>query len=62
MEKSVEQTLDFFLQESLTSQESLKDMQLKQKGPHEIVSVSYANEKTTSGTKKQLPKVRNVED
>jgi UDP-4-amino-4-deoxy-L-arabinose formyltransferase/UDP-glucuronic acid dehydrogenase (UDP-4-keto-hexauronic acid decarboxylating) len=56
MEKSVEQTLDFFIQESLTSKELLKDQQTKQKGPHEIVSVSYSKEKTKSKSKKVAPK------
>ncbi len=55
MEQSVEQTLDFFIQESLTSRESLKQQQLKQKGPHEIVSVSYTNEKTKPGARKVAP-------
>jgi UDP-4-amino-4-deoxy-L-arabinose formyltransferase/UDP-glucuronic acid dehydrogenase (UDP-4-keto-hexauronic acid decarboxylating) len=52
MEHSVEQTLDFFLQESLASRESVKDLQLKHKGPHEIVSVSYASERNSSKIKK----------
>ena len=48
MDQSVEQTLDFFIKESLASQESLKEEQSKKKGPHEIVSVSYKNEKAAS--------------
>ena len=52
MEQSVKQTLDFFIQESLSSQKSLKEHQLKQKGLHEIVSVSYADEKTASRVNK----------
>jgi len=45
LEYSVEQTLDFFLQESLASRESVKDLQLKHKGPHKIISVSHTSEK-----------------
>jgi UDP-4-amino-4-deoxy-L-arabinose formyltransferase/UDP-glucuronic acid dehydrogenase (UDP-4-keto-hexauronic acid decarboxylating) len=56
LEYSIEQTLDFFLRESLELKESVKDSQLKHKGPHEIVSVPYTSErdqskiKTMSGT------------
>jgi UDP-4-amino-4-deoxy-L-arabinose formyltransferase / UDP-glucuronic acid dehydrogenase (UDP-4-keto-hexauronic acid decarboxylating) len=52
MEKSVEQTLDFFIQESLTSSGLLKDQQTKQKGQHEIISVSNTKEKTKSRSTK----------
>jgi len=53
LEYSVEQTLDFFLRESLASRESAKDSQLKRKGPHEIVSVSYTSERNSSEIKKR---------
>jgi len=52
LEYSIEQTLDFFLRESLAMKESVKDVQLKHKRLHEIVSVSYINEKTSSEKKK----------
>jgi UDP-4-amino-4-deoxy-L-arabinose formyltransferase/UDP-glucuronic acid dehydrogenase (UDP-4-keto-hexauronic acid decarboxylating) len=45
LEYSVEQTLDFFLRESLASRESVKSSQLKLKGPHKIISVSHTGEK-----------------
>jgi UDP-4-amino-4-deoxy-L-arabinose formyltransferase/UDP-glucuronic acid dehydrogenase (UDP-4-keto-hexauronic acid decarboxylating) len=52
LEYSIEQTLDFFLRESLAMKESVKDVQLKHKRLHEIVSVSYINEKNSSEKKK----------
>jgi UDP-4-amino-4-deoxy-L-arabinose formyltransferase/UDP-glucuronic acid dehydrogenase (UDP-4-keto-hexauronic acid decarboxylating) len=52
MEQSVEKTLNFFLQESLSSKESAKDSQPMHKGPHEIVSVSYTSERSPSEIKK----------
>ena len=55
MKQSVEQTLDFFIKESLSSQESL-DEQLKQKGPHKIVSVSYTKDKSGAKAKKNVSK------
>ncbi len=58
MDQSVEQTLDFFIQESLNSQQSLKEHlenQLKQKGPHEIISVPRSGDKKTSRKKHVVP-------
>ncbi len=51
LEQSVEQTLDFFLRESLASRESARDSQLEHKGPQEIVSVSYTSERKSSEIK-----------
>ena len=55
MEQSVEQTLDFFIQESLISTKLLKEQQTKQKGLHKIVPVSYAKEKTRTKSGKVAP-------
>ena len=62
MDQSVEQTLDFFIKESLASQESLKEQQLKKKTPHEIVSVSYRKEKAAIKTKELASQIRELED
>ena len=48
MEQSVEQTLNFFIKESISSGEFLDDKQIKQNGPHKIISVSYDKEKDES--------------
>ena len=60
MKQSVEQTLNFFIKESMSASESLDEQQLKQKGHHKIISVSYAEEKREPGLQKELLKIREI--
>ena len=48
MEQSIEQTLNFFIKESISSGEFLDDKQINQKAPQKILSVSYDKEKDVS--------------
>ena len=57
LEKSVEQTLDFFLQESIACGEFLQHPEPRPPGPHKIVSVSYDGDKKSPERKARESRV-----